>query len=161
MHSIAVSPILARTSIYRLRNYICGVPTNSDKSSFRHESPIHKHVSKNKSYLPELNSTRSGEKCLLKNKTAEERHAGKANSSKQAPKPSPAGPHIWYEHTETGSVQDVKMKMIACSHYKPLPRSPEPYRPKASTQNIPGDSRFVGIVSILQLLERADRMRAK
>jgi len=63
-----MSPVLGLTSIYRLRNYIRGVPTNSDTSSFRHESPIHKHVSKNKSYLPERNSTRSGENVSLKTK---------------------------------------------------------------------------------------------
>lgn len=78
-----MAPILGLTSIYRLRNYIRGVPTNSDTSSFRHESPIHKRVSKNKSYLPELNSTCSGENVSLKTKQQEKRHV-----SKRALKPS-------------------------------------------------------------------------
>lgn len=83
VQSITVAPILGLTSIYRLRNYIRGVPTNSDTSSFRHESPIHKRVSKNKSYLPELNSTCSGENVSLKTKQQEKRHV-----SKRALKPS-------------------------------------------------------------------------
>lgn len=70
-----MSPMLGLTSIYRLRNYIRGVPTNSDTSSFRHESPIHKHVSKNKSYLPELNSSRLEENVSLKTKQQQQKKA--------------------------------------------------------------------------------------
>lgn len=98
-------PILGLTSIYRLRNDIRGVPTNSDTSSFRHESPIHKHVSKNKSYLPELNSTRSGENVSLKTKTAEKKgHVRKPNESKQAPKSSACSLRVSYDHAGAGNV---------------------------------------------------------
>lgn len=155
--SITMSPVLGLASIYSLRNYIRGVPTNSDTSSFRHESPIHKHVSKNKSYLPELNSTRLGRNCLLK----KARHVRKANKSKQALEPSACrSPRSVGSRWGWKCLRSNNEDGRALSLQSPA-KVTRVLLSKQNIQNILGASRFAEIVSILQLLERTDRASAK